>query len=63
MTPAMLWSASGAFGVLALVAALGERRRRRRHDLDRIGWIDWPGVQLFAITALILTAGLALRAK
>ncbi len=57
----VLWSASGGLAALALVAGLGERRRRRRHDLDSVGWVDWPTVQMLALIALAVTIGLALK--
>ena len=60
MTP-VYWSASGGLASLAVVAGLGERRRRRRHDPDSVGWVDWQTVQMLALIALAVTVGLALR--
>jgi len=37
---------------LAVIAGLGERRRRRRHDPDSVGWVDWPTVQMLATIGL-----------
>ncbi len=58
----VLWSASGGLAVVAIAAGLGERRRRRRRDPDSVGWVDWPTVQMLALIALMVTAGLALKA-
>ncbi len=57
----VLWSASGGLAALALVAGLGEHRRRRRHDPDSVGWVDWPTVQMLALIALAVTVGLAFK--
>jgi hypothetical protein len=58
MSP-VLWSASGGLAALAVVAGLGERRRRRRRD--SVGWVDWPTVQMLALIGLAVTVGLAFK--
>lgn len=56
-----LWTMAGMSAVIAAVAALADRRRTRRADLDRVGWMPWPGVLIAAIIAAALFAALALR--
>lgn len=55
--------AAGASIAVAVLAGLGERRRRRRADLDRIGVIDWRSVQMAALLAAALCVSLGVNAR
>jgi len=57
-----LWAGAAAGIALAAIAMLGDRRQRRRRDLDRVGLIPWPGVLILALLAAAVCAELALRA-
>jgi hypothetical protein len=54
-TIAALWGA--ALLALSLLAWLGDRRRRRRTDINAVGWVPWRDV-----SALAAFAGLVLMA-
>lgn len=55
----MMWGVgAGAAVLLAVAAGLGDRRRRLRQDLDRVGVVDWRTVQMAALLAAIIMAGL-----
>ena len=56
-----LWGVAGVLLAVAVGAGLGDRRRRRRRDLDRVGWVDWPTVQMLAMIALAITVALAAK--
>lgn len=43
------WIGAGVALCAALVAGVGDRRRKRRADLDRVGLIDWPTLQMLAL--------------
>ena len=58
----MLPLAAGLLGLVVVASAIGERRRARRSDLDRVGVIDWPTVQLLALVGLAIIGILALHA-
>lgn len=57
----LLWGGAGAALALAILAGWRERARQRRSDLDAVGLIPWPTVQLCALVALLISLGLALR--
>ncbi len=42
---------------LAIVAWLGDRRRMKRRDLDRVGFMPWTSVFFFALMAAVLLLG------
>lgn len=58
-----LWVGVGAALFLAVIAGLGERKRKRRDDLDRIGLISWPLVQVLSILAALILASMALNLR
>jgi hypothetical protein len=58
----LLWSVSAGLSALVIVAFLGDRRRRFRQDMDAVGWVDWPTVQMLALIALAVTIGLGFKA-
>ncbi|MBB4153782.1 crotonobetainyl-CoA:carnitine CoA-transferase CaiB-like acyl-CoA transferase [Sphingomonas jinjuensis] len=56
-----LWWAAGGATLIAILAALADRRRTKRADLDRITPVDWRTVQLAAIVAMLLLVSVALH--
>lgn len=49
--------------MVAGVAVLGDRRRTRRADPDRVGVVDWRSIQLAALVATILLVSIGLNAR
>jgi hypothetical protein len=46
----MLWWIAAVGAVLvAVLAGVADWRRQRRADLDRVGLVNWPSVQMFAL--------------
>jgi hypothetical protein len=58
---APFWSAAIVAVLVALFAGLGDRRRKRRADLDRVGLLDWPTLQMLALIAAAIFVILALH--
>lgn len=59
--PANLWALAGGAALMALLAALADRGRHRRRDLDRVGWVPWPLVQILAMLLAAIAAAFALK--
>jgi uncharacterized membrane protein len=57
-----LWMAvAGALAAaLALVAWVGDHRRMRRKQLDRVGFMPWTGIFFWALMAAVVLLGVSL---
>jgi hypothetical protein len=58
----ILWTAAAALLVTAFACALMERRRARRRDLDRPGYVPWQLLEILAFLLAAVAATLAVRA-
>ncbi|QNQ07846.1 hypothetical protein [Sphingomonas alpina] len=58
---APFWGAAIVAVLVALFAGLGDRRRKRRANLDRVSLLDWPTLQMFALIAAAIFIILALH--
>lgn len=47
---------------LAFIAWLADRRRLRRSELDRVGWVPWTDVFFWSTMAAVLLLGWAGKA-
>lgn len=47
--------------ILAAIAWFAERRRLRRSNLDRVGWVPWTTLFFFALFAAVILLALALK--
>jgi hypothetical protein len=56
-----LWTVAGAAAVLVAIAGLADRRRTRRRDLDRAGWVPWPLIMILAMIVAAAAVALALK--
>jgi hypothetical protein len=46
---------------VALIAGMADWRHRGRDDLDRVAWLDWRSVQVFALIGAIVAFSLAMN--
>lgn len=54
----LFWLAAAAFAALAASAGWADRRRDKRRDLDRPGWVPWQLVMVLAMIASVVCAAL-----
>lgn len=55
------WAGAGVSLALAIFAGVGDWRRKRRANLDSIGIIDWPTVQVLALITAAILASIAAK--
>lgn len=55
------WAGAGASLALAVFAGFRDWRRKRRVDLDKVGIIDWPAVQVLALIAVAILVSIAYK--
>ena len=60
-TQVMFFLLAGAAAVLAVVAAIRDKRRSSRANLDAVGWVPWDLVQIFAGLIAVVAIVLALK--
>lgn len=58
-----LWSGAAAALGLAVASGWAEHRRRRRRDLDKVGLIPWPLVQVLAMLTAVILVSVALNLR
>ncbi len=56
-----LWAGAVVAAAVALFSGWRDWQRARRADPDAVSMIDWPTVQVFALIAAAVMAGLAFR--
>jgi len=56
-----LWATAGGAVLVAVAAVLGEWRRSRRRDLNKVGWMPWTFIQVMALLTAMTAAALALK--
>lgn len=55
------WFAAGSALLISIAAIFAQRRVETRRDPDRVGIISWPLIQVLALIAALILAGLALH--
>jgi len=58
-----LWIGAGVALVVAVLSGFGEHRRRNRRDMDRVGLVPWPLVQVLAMLTAVILVSVALNLR
>ena len=59
----ILWTIAGGAAILFAWSVLAERRRSRRRDPDRVGWVPWTLLQLVAVLVMVFSVAMVLARK
>lgn len=52
---------TGVAALIVAIAAIGERRRTKRANLEKVGFMPWPLITVIAAMVFVICAGLALH--
>jgi hypothetical protein len=55
------WGICGAAVAVAALASYADRRRARRSDPDKVGFMPWPLIMILAMLSAAVLAALALK--
>jgi hypothetical protein len=58
-----LWGGAAAAILVAVVSGFGEHRRRKRREMDRVGFVPWTLIQVLAMLAALILASVALNLR
>ena len=58
---AILFTLAGVAALVGGGASLAERRRNKRRDLDKVGWVPWTHLQVIAFVVAAASIGFALK--
>lgn len=47
--------------VIAVIAAIAERRRNNRKNIEKVGFMPWPFVMLMSLLFAAISVGLAFK--
>ncbi|ATY34564.1 hypothetical protein CVN68_11030 [Sphingomonas psychrotolerans] len=58
-----LWAGAAVAVLVAIIGGFGEHRRRRRRDMDEVGFMPWTLIQVLAMLIALILASVALNLR
>ncbi len=58
-----LWTGAAGCIALAGIAILSDRRRQKRRNPERVGWVPWSTVLIFALFGAAICVALAIKGQ
>lgn len=56
------WTAlSLTLALLVLISSLADRRRHKRSNIDKVGFMPWTAITVFSVLGTVLSAALAIK--
>jgi hypothetical protein len=59
----ILWGGAITALLLAVGSGVGESRRQKRRDLDRVGFMPWAMLQVLAMLGAVILVSVALNLR
>lgn len=55
------WIGAAVALLVAIVGGIAEHRRRKRRNLERVGWVPWMAIQMAGLFAALVLVSVALH--
>jgi hypothetical protein len=57
-----IWSSVAAAGALVIfISAVADRRRQKRINFEKVGFMPWTGITVFAVMVTLMATALAIK--
>jgi hypothetical protein len=57
-----IWTVvAGAGAMCSTISIFADRRRQRRTNIERVGFMPWTGISIFSIMVTLLATALAIK--
>jgi acetyl esterase/lipase len=55
------WGIAGAGALLIIVSAVADRRRQKRRNVNKVGFMPWTGITVLAVMVALMATAIAIK--